>query len=260
MVSTSFNLTVPKGGAIYFVLNATDSTALGDTLGVDELVVRMIDDVMPSATVSVPYNGTFDLTVRGEAPAPDQFIVLDGVTYYPTSGSDGDWSFHLANLTAGDHVLEFGIRNIYAFMLTSSDFSASHSTVNIQFIQVSNTDYEITVTTDGPAWIMIQDSYDRLWDAGENGEYLIHVKANSMVNAYYVEEAGTHIIHIRFIGQDIYENVLIVYGASILACTAILVFTVSPESRHALWGRIRALSRRAPASSAPLDRKKDEDG
>jgi hypothetical protein len=82
------------------------------------------------------------------------------------------------------------------------------------FQQVSSTEYELTLTAQGPTFVQLSDMYAPEWNAVTNGVELVHYVASAYLNGYYVENKGVYHILIEYQGQNTKNLVTIVWIAA----------------------------------------------
>jgi hypothetical protein len=234
----SYELSVPEG---YSNISLVAAPALGvDDLCIDQLSITNSATSLPSMSINVPRDGNYVLKVDGSSNA-SPYVIVDGTTY-PLSRISDNMEFDLPNMTSGQHTVQFGIDYIYGAMLGSFQNPPNASTAVASFERTSNLEYKVQVTSDGPTWILISESYNSLWEANLDGKTLEHVKVNSMVNAYYIPEGGVHNITVTFKGQQVYDEMIVsIIAATIVSIIVLAVFQY-PVFHNGREGRLLLLN------------------
>lgn len=227
--SFSFDINVPAG-VHQLELNITPAQGV-TALYVDRLSLTTPASDHPQAYMDVPVDGTYTIQVKGENASSDSYVSIDG-TKYPLTGQNGTLSSPAISITAGSHLVEIGVTDIYSVGFTPSSLVVSHTNSTVSYERKSNIEYEVDVSTDRAGWILLAESYNSMWTAEMDGQELEHVQINGMVNAYYIPSAGNHTITIRFHGQEIYDNMLVDLFAATVGAIALLAVLQLPRVRQ----------------------------
>ncbi len=75
----------------------------------------------------------------------------------------------------------------------------------LNYTQITPTEYEIKITTDEPFWLIFSESFNPLWRAYINNEEIEKVVAYSFMNGFYVDKTGNLVIQIHFTGQTYFS-------------------------------------------------------
>jgi hypothetical protein len=81
----------------------------------------------------------------------------------------------------------------------------SSQSKELNFTQITPTEYEIKITTDEPFWLIFSESFNPLWRAYINNEEIEKVVAYSFMNGFYVDKTGDLVIQIYFTGQTYFS-------------------------------------------------------
>jgi hypothetical protein len=81
----------------------------------------------------------------------------------------------------------------------------SSQSKELNFTQITPTEYEIKITTDEPFWLIFSESFNPLWKAYINNEEIEKVVAYSFMNGFYVDKTGNLVIQIHFTGQTYFS-------------------------------------------------------
>jgi hypothetical protein len=70
------------------------------------------------------------------------------------------------------------------------------------FRQISTTRYDLTIESQGPAFVQLSEMFAPEWTAFIDGVETTHYVAGSFLNAYYVQNGGIHHLIIEYEGQN----------------------------------------------------------
>ncbi len=207
----------------------------GNGLRIDRLSMSAEDNVSPELGMEVDQTGEYVLHVAGG----EGRINMDGEEIAYSVHEDGVYSYMVGNLTAGHHLLGVGSKGVYAIYLSPVVSQVETPSSSVEFQRISNVEFSLKVSSEGPTWVMLSESYHSLWSAEMDGTVLEHVQADSMINAFYVPEGGVHTITVRFLGQDTYESILLSMLILLVASTALfsLVLLARTRSWRLQWRR-----------------------
>jgi hypothetical protein len=108
--------------------------------------------------------------------------------------------------------------------------SAAKTTL-LGFTQISATEYQLTVTSDAPYFLVLNSAYDAGWQAYVNGQKALHVVTNFFANAFSVTQTGLTVLKISFSPQFDYQ-----IGAA-FSFGAITIFAMTYFPRIAIMRR-----------------------
>lgn len=227
----SFNITIPEG-VHQLEMNITPGQGI-TSLYADLLSVWAPDSDFPRAYLEFPTNGSYLVQVKGLNATSDPYITIDG-TLYPLGGSNGTFYSNAINVTAGTYLVEVGVSNVYSMEFVPASLVLERTDTIVSFQRKSNTEYEASITTDQAGWVLLAESYDTLWVAEMDGQELMQVQVNSVVNAFFIPSAGNHTITFKFHGEEIYQGMLIILLVATVCSIAALVLVQRPRVRIAL--------------------------
>jgi hypothetical protein len=198
-------------------------------LRIDRLTMQPEQQVSPQMVVNLPFADEYSLMIAGGNGS----ITVDGTLVRYTSYVNGIYTYDAGFLAEGVHTLGVGDEGVYAAYLQPLEGGEAVSTAKVSYQKISNVEYRVDVSSDGPVWLLLSESYSPLWSAEIDGTALEHIEVDSMVNAFYIPGGGDHTVVIRFLGQDTYGSIVISLGIILLASTA--VFTVVFMLRTRPW-------------------------
>jgi hypothetical protein len=196
-------------------------------LRVDRLAMWPQVEVSPEVGIDITHTGEYVLRVAGG----DGSITIDGALIPYSSYADGIYLYNSSLLTSGHHIIGLGGEGVYALYYYHEAYTQDSSVSTLAFQRVSNVEFTINITSDGPTWFVLSESYHPLWSAVMEGTVLEHIQADSMINAFYIPGGGNHTITVRFLGQDTYNSILISLLVLLVVSTAMFA--------TALWTRTR---------------------
>jgi hypothetical protein len=229
----SYSFAVPDG---FSNISLFVSPALGvEDLFVDQLSLGNQGSSEPTLDLTVPEDGDYILKMDGVPESSPPYVTIDGIAY-PLSRTGEMMEFDLPNMTAGQHVVRCGVNSVYGAALSPAGLEIQDVSTAATFERVSNTEYIIHHSGDGPSWVLVSESYNNLWKAEMDGVELEHVQVNSMVNAYYVPVGGEHDIFVKFQGQEVYGNILLYMLAATVVSMLVLAVLQYPAFHNGQAG------------------------
>jgi hypothetical protein len=225
----SIHFTLPEGTDCVQVQVYAGETGLL----IDRLTMTPQEQVTPKNVLNLQFADDYLLRMAGG----DGNVTIDGTVFPYTSYADGIYTYDVGFLAEGKHVMEVGNEGVYAFDLIPFEAENASSAASVSYERLSNVEYQVTVSSDGPVWLLLSESYNSLWSAEIDGVVLDHVKVDSMVNAFYVPEGGNHTVTIRFLGQDTYGSIIITLLVMLVLATAIFALVLMLRTRPWLFRR-----------------------
>jgi hypothetical protein len=155
---------------------------------------------------------------------------------YSGQGNDGTLTKFMAPVPTVDlmlGLLEASWFNTHEYAvivtLTGETLELGHAEL-VSYKQVSPVEWEATVNSEGPFFLIFTEKYENAWKAYVNGEECRHFNAYGFSNAFYVEHSGLVNVKIYYKVQDFFYigYAITLLTLSILICISLL------ESRHAL--------------------------
>lgn len=90
--------------------------------------------------------------------------------------------------------------------------SLNNNGLEIKSVSGGPTEYLVQAKTDGPSWLVFNNTYDKGWKAFQGAQILPHYKVNGYANAYYLSEPGDYKIKISFEPQRLFERMALISG------------------------------------------------
>jgi hypothetical protein len=198
------------------------------------LTVRTGSDQIRVGTVTVIPTGSLPQTIDIEYPwdASGTLSVIRREVWNDTGAAvmlnendlevtenDGNMAAPV-DLLAGHNTLSMNISQAYAVVIAPTGWSADPVTIRSSFDQISKTRYTIDPEIDGTAFIVLSESYHRLWHC--SGQAL-SFKAFGVVNGYMISGEGLEHREVVFTGSEIYDGMFTNYLAASLIAMVMLV-------------------------------------
>lgn len=115
---------------------------------------------------------------------------------------------------------------------------------SFRWVEQSPTNYEITVTSNGPFVLVFSESYDSYWRLYVNGTLMseaTHVKVNAFANGWVIDEAGNLGITLKYETQDFLS---LSVEASIILPAILLIFLGRRDIRKLVASVYNRLNKR----------------
>ncbi len=193
--------------------------------------VTLTSDVltMSSTKIFIPKDGNYKIAVRTVESKEYGNLLLqvdDGdITKLECNSSTTSFVWHEIDpvpMNSGEHILNIindgsgrvDVDEIIIYSLKEPEESTSLKEIfsppssqlkKLNYTQITPTEYEVTITTDEPFWLIFSESFNPLWRAYINNEEIEKVVAYSFMNGFYVDKTGDLVIQIYFTGQTYFS-------------------------------------------------------
>jgi len=210
----------------------------------------------PNATVSydiyIPEAGTYKLYayLRWDGQRGTLRYRIDNGTWsdgaMPLYGNEGELEPYIygtlligeLHLMQGLHTITFentkpyigaGYQNLRYFLLQSSDNAKNQESVNMSFVKINPTRYDVHIDASKPFALIFSESYHKDWVAYVDGQQVpdeYHFIANGYANSWYINKTGTYTITLEFWPQNLFY-----VGSAISIVTLILCISYVSKNK-----------------------------
>ena len=99
--------------------------------------------------------------------------------------------------------------------------------VSVNWNEISPSEYDVSLTSDGPSFLVLGEAFHGDWNGFENGKKVAHFRAQPLgwANGFYLESGGDKKIKIKFLRNDIRKKSIFLWEMTwvSLICALIIV-------------------------------------